>query len=443
MSLSAYEETCTTLGVKIEPSVWSAIHCKSRDLVLTTRSPQEPSLLAVVKHFSKHPCPEVVHLGGRHMRAAFGDGNWLVQCLAVSMRTELLRILDLHGLGIDGRGLRELAGHASRFPVLKALGLKYNHIGCFAGDKHLVQFVQRVPVGSDFEFLDISCNGLSFAAIRSITNACGVRAGGHVRVHAQPSDELHIDHFASGHFEAKPTKGVGVGAGIDIVVEGNFPAEEIWNSGLHGVGVLLAIWGLWDLLESAGEFMENSLRLAVVVYGLSAILLFSASTLYHSFFAFSLTKQIFQIADHCSVFVLIAGSYTPICAHLAVVRGIPAGWLVLKAEWSMCLAGILLHTLSLHWPRWARSLQYMTLELCIYSAMGWLVVVMWEPVALHLDPQARNLLMLGGLLYMAGVGFFVWDSVKVVPALHAVWHFFVLAAAISHYFAIRSIVQSF
>jgi hemolysin III len=227
---------------------------------------------------------------------------------------------------------------------------------------------------------------------------------------------------------------------MDVVIEGNFPAEEIWNSGLHGLGVLFAIWGLWELLQT--EFLTYPVRLGITVYGLSAILLFTASTLYHSFFSFTLTKRIFQIADHCSVFVLIAGSYTPICVHLAVVRDIPTAWTVLKAEWFMCIAGILLHTLSLHWPKWSRSLEYMMVELCIYVAMGWLVVVMWEPVAMFLDPTARYLLMMGGILYMMGVGFFVWDSIKIVPALHVVWHFFVLAAAVTQFFSIRTIVTS-
>jgi hemolysin III len=376
------------------------------------------------------------------MRAAVGDGNWLLQCLAVSMRTESISILDLHGLGIDGRGVRDFARHAGRFPALKALGLKYNSLGFFHGDVFLVKFIENSKATSkQFAFLDVSCNGLSFAAIRSISDACQTRAG-RVRLHVQPAEDMKIDFFASGYFhdhsslsEKKSEAGL-----MDVVIEGNFPAEEIWNSALHGFGVLFAVWGFWDLMHL--EYLAYPLRLAIVVYGLSAILLFTASTLYHSFFSFTLTKQIFQIADHCSVFVLIAGSYTPICAHLAVVRDIPTAWSVLKAEWAMCVIGILLHTLSLHWPKWARSLEYMTVELCIYVAMGWLVVVMWEPVAMFLDPGARYLLIVGGVLYMIGVAFFVWDSVKIVPALHAVWHFFVLAAAVTHFFAIRNLVSS-
>lgn len=106
----------------------------------------------------------------------------------------------------------------------------------------------------------------------------------------------------------------------------------------------------------------------------------------------------------------------------------------------MCLAGICFHTLSLHWPVWSKSVSYAFLETCLYVSMGWLAIIMWESLNLTLKEHSFAMIFNGGGLYMAGLVFFVYDQVKIAPAMHAIWHVFVLSASICHYIAIRHLI---
>ena len=165
-----------------------------------------------------------------------------------------------------------------------------------------------------------------------------------------------------------------------------------------------------------------------VVFGTSLILLYLSSTLYH-FFTSPRWKALFQALDHACIYLLIAGSYTPIT--LITLRG-PWGWALFGIVWSMALAGILIKLLISgkkdHW-----------ISTALYLAMGWLVVIALEPLIKNISDTGMTLLVAGGLSYSLGIVFFVWRK---LPFNHAIWHLFVLGGSICHVLAITLHVLS-
>lgn len=154
------------------------------------------------------------------------------------------------------------------------------------------------------------------------------------------------------------------------------------------------------------------------LYGATLILLFLSSTLYHSFSGEKF-KEFFQIMDHSAIYLLIAGSYTPIC--LVTLRG-PWGWSLFGVVWGLALCGILIKAIMKgdreHWSSTA-----------LYVLMGWLAVIFIKPLIRELPSPALWLIVAGGLCYTFGVIFFVWKS---LPFSHAVWHLFVIAGSACH-----------
>ena len=159
-----------------------------------------------------------------------------------------------------------------------------------------------------------------------------------------------------------------------------------------------------------------------IVFGSTMILLYLSSTLYHSFSGHR-TKEVFQILDHSAIYLLIAGSYTPLT--LVAVRG-PLGWSIFGIIWFLAIAGILSKALMRgnreHWASTA-----------LYIAMGWLVVSIIVPVIKALPAEGMWLLVAGGLSYTGGVVFFAWQK---LPYNHAIWHLFVLAGSTCHALAV-------
>ena len=155
-----------------------------------------------------------------------------------------------------------------------------------------------------------------------------------------------------------------------------------------------------------------------IVFGSSMILLYISSTLYHSFTSHKL-KQLFQIFDHSAIYLLIAGSYTPLT--LVIVRG-PLGWSIFGIIWFLAVGGILTKALMRgnreHWASTA-----------LYVVMGWLIVSILPAVIRQIPPQGIWLLVAGGLSYTFGVIFFAWQK---LPFNHAIWHLFVLAGSTCH-----------
>lgn len=199
------------------------------------------------------------------------------------------------------------------------------------------------------------------------------------------------------------------------------PNEEIANSVIHGIGAGLSIAGLSLLVTLAGLFGDVWRVVSFSVYGTTLVVLYLASTFYHSFSS-PRAKRVFRTLDHAAIFLLIAGTYTPFA--LVTLRGV-WGWSIFGFVWTLALAGILLSLRVANASKLSTAL--------IYLPMGWLIVVAIKPLVAALPFGGMVWLAVGGLAYTLGVVFYVR---RTLPFHHAIWHLFVLAGSISHFFAI-------
>ena len=196
---------------------------------------------------------------------------------------------------------------------------------------------------------------------------------------------------------------------------------EKFNAVTHLVGAVLALGGSVVLVVLAALEGDSWKLVSVSVYGLTLVLLYSFSTLYHSLRGRA--KLILRKLDHHSIYWLIAGSYTPFC--LVTLRG-PCGWSLLAAVWGLALLGSLQELRSNAGTR--------RLSLVIYVVMGWVALVALVPLVKVLGPGGFAWVAAGGLFYSIGIVFFVLDT-RLTHA-HGIWHVFVLAGSAAHYVAI-------
>jgi len=197
--------------------------------------------------------------------------------------------------------------------------------------------------------------------------------------------------------------------------------EEIANAITHGIGVLLSIAALVLLIVYASLKGTALHVVSFTIYGSTMLLLYVASTLVHSFPA-GKAKRVFEILDHSFIYVFIAGTYTPILFH--IVQG-SLGWVLFGIVWGLTAAGIVFKAFFAD--------RFLFTSTILYILMGWCIVFAWKPLSTHLEPAGIKLLVIGGLLYTVGTIFYMWRS---FPYHHAVWHLFVLAGSVIHFFAI-------
>ncbi len=198
-------------------------------------------------------------------------------------------------------------------------------------------------------------------------------------------------------------------------------AEEIANSATHGVGVLLSILGLVVLVYLAATRGNIWHIVSSSIFGATMILLYLSSTLYHSI-PTPRAKKILRLLDHISIYLLIAGTYTPFL--LVNLRG-PWGWFLFGLVWGIALMGILLKVSPLAHKR--------GLSLTLYLVLGWIILIAIKPLLSYLDPAGILLLVAGGIAYTSGIAFYGW---KRLPYNHAIWHLFVIAGSCFHFFAV-------
>jgi hemolysin III len=196
------------------------------------------------------------------------------------------------------------------------------------------------------------------------------------------------------------------------------PGEEIAHAITHGLGLALSLAGLVALVVAASLRGDAWHVVSCAVFGVTLVLLYAASTLYHGIQG-PRTKRVLRRLDHAAIFLLIAGTYTPFT--LVSLRG-TWGWTLFALVWSLALLGVVLHATI---PSKARRL---SAPLCL--AMGWLVVVALGPLVRSVHPEGLVLLVLGGFAYSVGVIFYAWQR---LPYNHAVWHVFVLAGSVCHF----------
>lgn len=199
-------------------------------------------------------------------------------------------------------------------------------------------------------------------------------------------------------------------------------AEELANSLSHGLGCLFAIGGLiLLLLKALQQQVDGVAILSYSLYGGSMILLFLASTLYHGI-PIPAAKPWLKKLDHCAIYLLIAGTYTP---FLLVGLKSPLAYSLMVVIWLLALAGVLFKLSFAH--------RFKALSLVTYLLMGWLSLVVIYQMATQLAPQSVWLLAAGGIIYSLGVIFYVNHR---IPFNHAIWHGFVLGGAICHFCSI-------
>ncbi len=197
--------------------------------------------------------------------------------------------------------------------------------------------------------------------------------------------------------------------------------EELANAITHGAGLVFSVIGFVILVVLA-LLRGGPLQIAgCAIYGATLISLYAASTLYHGVPAPRL-KRALLILDHCAIYLLIAGTYTPFL--LVNLRG-PWGWSLLGVMWGLALAGILFKLcFAGHFPILSTSL---------YVVMGWAGVVAVKPILAHVPATGLLWLVIGGMMYTLGVIFYAW---KKIPYNHVIWHLFVMAGSTCHYIAI-------
>lgn len=198
-------------------------------------------------------------------------------------------------------------------------------------------------------------------------------------------------------------------------------AEERIHAATHGAGVILSIAGLsWMLHLSIGA-ADPWRIIASAVYGTSLIALFMTSTIYHSLHA-SPNRHIFKLLDHCAIYLLIAGTYTP---FLIVAMRNHTGWWLFGTIWVLAASGILAKLRFRH--------RYPRVSLFAYLLMGWLIVVAGPDVFDAIGRKGMIWLIAGGLSYTVGALFYM---AKKMPYSHAIWHVFVLVGGACHFLAV-------
>ncbi|WML27047.1 hemolysin III family protein [Neobacillus sp. OS1-33] len=197
--------------------------------------------------------------------------------------------------------------------------------------------------------------------------------------------------------------------------------EELANSITHGIGALLSISALVILIVYATLYGTVWHVVSFTIFGVTMFILYMSSTLLHSFPA-GKVKDIFEIFDHSSIYFFIAGSYTPFL--LVVIKG-TLGWSLFGIVWGLAIAGTVFKCFFVK--------KYLFSSTALYVVMGWLMVFAWKPLVNNLAPQGITYLIIGGALYTLGAIFYVWRG---FTYHHAVWHLFVLAASMAHFFCV-------
>lgn len=198
--------------------------------------------------------------------------------------------------------------------------------------------------------------------------------------------------------------------------------EELMSAITHGVGALLSIAALVLCVVFSAMHGNAYAVVSSVIYGSTSIILFTMSTLYHSFKPNN-AKRVFRIIDHCSIYLLIAGTYTP---YALVALPKTLGWWIFGIEWGCAIIGIILNSIDLK--------KYKVVSMILYLVMGWMIVFSFKPLMAAVDMGGIYISLAAGVTYTLGAIFY--GIGKKIKYMHSIFHFFVLAASILFFFAI-------
>ncbi|MGK7395808.1 MAG: PAQR family membrane homeostasis protein TrhA [Candidatus Cyclobacteriaceae bacterium M3_2C_046] len=197
--------------------------------------------------------------------------------------------------------------------------------------------------------------------------------------------------------------------------------EEKWNILTHGIAMLLSMAGLIVLVNRALDYAHFKFMFSALVFGLSLIILYASSFLYH-LYIHSSSQRLLQIIDHAAIFILIAGTYTP---FTLIILDRNTGLIIFWLVWSIAAAGIIYKLFF--------TGKYRLLSSLLYLGMGWLIIFKVQELWQQLPLAGNILIYTGGFFYSFGVIFYQWDR---LPYNHAIWHLFVVAGSFSHFLAV-------
>ena len=198
--------------------------------------------------------------------------------------------------------------------------------------------------------------------------------------------------------------------------------EEITNAILHGLGALLSIAALVLCVVFSAIHGNVYAVVSSCIYGSTLIILYTMSCLYHSL-KVNNAKRVFRIIDHCSIYLLIAGTYTP---YTLVSLNGALGWTMFGIVWASAVIGIILNAINVE--------KFKIVSMILYISMGWVVIFTFKPLLNAVDMSGIYLLLAGGIIYTIGAIFY--GVGKKIKYMHSIWHFFVLAGSILHFFSI-------
>jgi hemolysin III len=211
-----------------------------------------------------------------------------------------------------------------------------------------------------------------------------------------------------------------------VAVKRYSPAEEMVNIGSHGLGVMVGLVALGLMLARALPEGDSVRIFSVALFGVSLVLTYSMSTIYHSCVE-PVRRSRMRVMDHTSIYVLIAGTYTPFT--LITLEG-PIGWGMFAATWTMAALGITL--------KWFFTGRYSRLSTAMYVFMGWVIVFAIAPLKANLAAEGLSWLVAGGLAYTTGA---IIYGIKKIPFNHAIFHVFTLLGSVCHITAVYCYVQ--
>jgi len=376
-----YLASCRACSITPDPNVIICLRTRWKTLELAP----DASLLPLMSVLSRNGHVENLKLSGSCQRTGKANARALRHILAHN--TALVN-LNCYACGFDAEAIAELCAGLAENTSVKTLDVG----------------------GNDFGEDESSC-----VAMQATINQ-------HISL-----EEVNMSNLCLGYKQITLMTGSTKASVLRGLAEGNFMFEEILNAMTHGVGIPMVAVGAF-LLGSRARERTITHCFGVGIFLVSLLMMYSASTLYHSFFLLGRkTLRIFQILDHAAIYILIAGSYTPFL--LIAMHSTSWGTTFLIAQWSAALLGILFHLFSNPNDPTAQ-----VVELVFYAVMGCAVFFIWEDFSKALPSEAVGLVVAGGAAYLSGIVFFILGNT--VPIYHAVWHVFVLTGSVCHFLCI-------
>jgi hemolysin III len=303
-----------------------------------------------------------------------------------------------------------------------------------AGASALLAALLAAGKASPLRTLDIRSNKLKASTAYSLAAALGdpAAAGGIARLSYLDVSNNYIGHEAAVALESAAAARAKVDGPLELRVYGNLVLVEVLNGVTHGVGVLLALIAGSILVYRASSVLPAYQTLSMALYVISLCTMFLSSCLYHCFFRLPAAQKFWHTADHCSIFILIAGSYTPFLACYTMDPPTVAGPFVLAVVWISAIVGVLIAFKIIRATDRIRS--------GFALAMGWSGLTVIRTIHQRMSVYVLTFVVAGGLAYSGGIAFYLAGKKK--PMMHVYWHLAVMLGGSLHMFGLWSLVST-